>query len=153
MGPNMYPTKNTATGSVDSSLLVTWNALSRLLIAPLGRLELIVVVKLRNRPVITTNNFFLYSWISNGVDESFSHYTPDSILLLMMDACRQRRIWWTATSPKHDEGKEMLKEVFVLCQDIVLARQTEHQCSCIRSGSLMRMENGLQSSTMPRFPA
>lgn len=58
IGPKMYPTRKTATGRVDCWLLLTRNASFRLLIAPLGKLELKVVVKLSSRPVSTTNNFF-----------------------------------------------------------------------------------------------
>lgn len=59
-GPNTYPIRETATGSAACWFLVTLKALFRLSMAPLGKLELRVVLKFSRRPMTTANNFFRY---------------------------------------------------------------------------------------------
>ena len=59
-GPNTYPIRKTATGSAACWFLVTLKALFRLSTAPLGKLELRIVLRFSRRPVTTANNFFRY---------------------------------------------------------------------------------------------
>ena len=59
-GPNTYPIRKTGTGGAACWSLVTLKDLFTLSMAPLGKLELRVVLKFSRRPVTTANSFFRY---------------------------------------------------------------------------------------------
>ena len=99
MGPKIQPTRNMATGSVACRLLVTPKALSTLLMAPLGRLELTFTLRFNKRPMTTTNHFFFYK-IVRRLRSNVARSRPQTVDQFSADA-------WYLRSRKRADGADM----------------------------------------------